>query len=146
MEVIFACFLRGYEPYVTLLPTAKAGGFFRLSSVVDGRSNAAWLRLGAHRSGGGKARHESLHSDLSWLGGARARSGFHAWRKGMNGPHLAVGSLESQTKDHPRLFRDFFLGNVPTRLEAFPALFFCKRQHAPQSRGLATRAFAPQIS
>jgi hypothetical protein len=55
-----------------------------------------------------------------FLGRCHARSGFHAWRKGKNGPQLAVGSLESK---NTRLFRDLFLGNVPTRLEAFPALF-----------------------
>jgi CO/xanthine dehydrogenase Mo-binding subunit len=53
------------EKYVTLRRDCKSRGFFRLSSVVARRSNAAWLRLGAQRSGGGKARHEPLHSDLS---------------------------------------------------------------------------------
>jgi hypothetical protein len=50
---------------VTLLPTAKAVGFFRLSSVVAGWRTGAWLRLAIERSGGGKARHERLYSDFS---------------------------------------------------------------------------------
>jgi hypothetical protein len=72
---------------------------------------------------------------LSSLGEARARCGFHAMHKGKNGPHLVVGLLESGTKDHPRLFRGLFPGNVPTRLEAFPALFV----------GDVTRASKPWI-
>ena len=43
-------------------PRLKSRGFFCLSSVRDRRSNVAWPRLIAHRSGGGKARHKNIHS------------------------------------------------------------------------------------
>jgi hypothetical protein len=107
-------------PIVTLRRDWKSRGFFRLSSVVDGLRNVAWPRLGAHRSGGGKARNQCLHSGFLFPGRCHARSGFHALRKGMNGPQLAVGVLGSR---NTRLFRGLILGNIPTRLEAFPALF-----------------------
>lgn len=64
---------------------------------------------------------------LSSLGGARPVAAFMPCTKGRMahclppGQHcLVVGSLES---NNTRLFRGLFLGNVPTRLEAFPALF-----------------------
>jgi hypothetical protein len=47
-------------------------------------------------------------------------------RKGKNGPQLAVGFLGKSTKDHPRLFRGSLLGNVPTRVEAFPWRYLCE--------------------
>jgi hypothetical protein len=50
---------------VALSPRLKGVGFFCLSSVVDRRRNGDWLRLIASGSGGGKACHEHLHSDLS---------------------------------------------------------------------------------
>jgi hypothetical protein len=53
-------------------------------------------------------------------GRCQARSDFHASCKGMNGPQLAVGILGS---GNTRLLRGLLLGNVPTRSEAFPALF-----------------------
>jgi hypothetical protein len=46
---------------------------------------------------------------------------------GANGPQLAVGILESGTKDHPRLFGGLLSGNMPTEVEAFPTLFFSRR-------------------
>ena len=106
---------------MTLRRDWKSRGFFRLSSVVDRRRNEAWLRLGAHRSGGGKARNQSLHSGALIAGRCRARSGFHAWHKGKNGPQLVVGILGSR---NTRLFRDLIPGNMPTGVEAFPALFW----------------------
>jgi hypothetical protein len=118
---------------VTLRRAWKARGFFRLSSVVDERRNEAWLRLGAHRSGGGKARNQSLHSGVLIAGRCHARSGFHASHKGMNGPQLVVGVLESRTKDHPRLFRGSVLGNMPTRLEAFPERYSWKDVTLPKA-------------
>jgi hypothetical protein len=54
------------------------------------------------------------------LGEARARCDFHASHKGKNGPQLAVGILESR---NTRLFGGLLPGNVPTGVEAFPALF-----------------------
>ena len=80
----------------------------------------AWPRLGAHRSGGGKARNQCLHSGFLFPGRCHARSGFHALRKGKNGPQLALGSLESRTT---RLIGGSIPGNIPTGLEAFPTLF-----------------------
>ena len=70
-------------------------GFFRLSSVGGLLSNVAWPRLIANRSGGGKARNHGLHADARVPGRCQARPGFHAPRKGMNGPQLALGILGS---------------------------------------------------
>jgi hypothetical protein len=109
----------GEELLVTLRRDWKSCGFFRLSSIRGRRRNADWLRLSAYRSGGRKARNERIHS-CSLIPG-RCRSCFRALHKGKNGPQLVVGILESR---NTRLFRGSRLGNVPTRLEAFPALFF----------------------
>ena len=106
---------------MTLRQGLKPHGFFRLSSVRGLLRNVAWPRLGTDRSGGGKARNQSPHSGMLITGRCQARSGFHAACKGMNGPQLAVGTLGS---GNTRLFRGLLLGNVPTRSEAFPALFF----------------------
>jgi hypothetical protein len=57
-------------------------------------------------------------------GRCHARNFLHAWCKGKHGPQLAVGVMG---ESHTRLFRDLVRGNVPARLEAFPALFFCSR-------------------
>ena len=52
---------------VTLRQGLKPHGFFCLSSVRAGLSDGAWLRLGAHRSGGGKAEGASpSRRILSW--------------------------------------------------------------------------------
>src|SRR5712691_6596113 len=52
---------------VTLRQGLKPHGFFCLSSVRDGLSDGAWLRLGAHRSGGGKVEGASpSRRILSW--------------------------------------------------------------------------------
>jgi hypothetical protein len=105
---------------VTLRRAWKACGFFCLSSVGEMRRNGAWLRLVAPRSGGGKARNQSLHSGVLIAGRCQARCDFHASHKGKNGPQLAVGILESR---NTRLFGGLLPGNVPTGVEAFPALF-----------------------
>jgi hypothetical protein len=55
---------------VTLRRDWKARGFFRLSSVCGMLRNAAWLRLGIYRSGGGKARNSTSIHALLFLGGA----------------------------------------------------------------------------
>jgi hypothetical protein len=104
---------------VTLRRDWKSRGFFRLSSVRDGLRNEAWLRLGAHRSGGGKARNQRLHSGFLFPGRCHARCGFHALHKGKNGPQLVVGILGSR---NTRLFRGLIPGNIPAGVEAFPAL------------------------
>jgi putative restriction endonuclease len=80
----------------TLRGDEKSRGFC-LSSVVVERRNEAWLQLIAQRSGGGKARNQSLHSGILIAGRCQAHSGFHALCKGKNGPHLAVGSWEAGT-------------------------------------------------
>jgi hypothetical protein len=54
----------GYQLVVTLRQGLKPHGFFGLSSVVGTLRSVPWGRLGERRSGGGKARHEYLHSDL----------------------------------------------------------------------------------
>ena len=73
-------------PHVTLRQRMNPHGFFCLSSVRDGLSSGAWLRLGAHRSGGGKARKQCLHSGVVFPGRCQARWCSHAFPKGMNGP------------------------------------------------------------
>jgi hypothetical protein len=89
----------------------------------------AWPRLGAYRSGGGKARKHDLHSDPVFPGRCQARCGFHASHKGKNGPQLVVGTMESS---NTHSFRCLALGNLPTRVEAFPALF-CRDVTLPQA-------------
>jgi len=54
-----------YSTYVTLRQRMNPRGFFRLSSVRDVLRNGAWLRLIAHRSGGGKA--ERTHPSMRVL-------------------------------------------------------------------------------
>jgi hypothetical protein len=78
-------------------------------------------------------------------GRCHARSSFHASYKGKNGPQLVVGILESRTKDHPHVFRRLALGNIPTRVEAFPALFL-KDTHFLKPSGLDTGTFEYQNS
>jgi len=55
------------------------------------------------------------------LGGARPVAASVPRARGMNGPQLAVGILGS---GNTHVFRRLALGNVPTRVEAFPALLF----------------------
>jgi hypothetical protein len=103
---------------VTLLPMPKGRGFFRLSSVRGMRRNGAWLRLVAHRSGGGKARKQYLHSDSLFPGRCHARCTFHALHKGKNGPQLVVGILE---RNNTHVFRRLTVGNfVPSQGGGFP--------------------------
>jgi len=103
---------------VTLRQGLKPHGFFRLSSVREWLRNGAWLRLVASRSGGGKARNQSLHSGSLVPGRCQARWCSHALPKGKKWPTTSIfgvlGSLST------RIFRCSILGNVPTRVEAFP--------------------------
>ncbi len=101
------------------LPGRKSRSFC-LSRVVGTLRNAAWPRPGACRSGQGKARNQHIHSCKLFPGRCHARSCFHALRKGMNGPQLAVGVLGTR---NTRVFRCYSPGNVPTGAEAFPELF-----------------------
>jgi hypothetical protein len=65
---------------------------------------------------------------------------------GANGPHLVVGSRrKAARKTIPASFEAHSWGTYPTRVEAFPTLFL-EMLHAPQSRGLVTRAFEHQKS
>ena len=108
---------------MTLRQGLKPHGFFRLSSIRDRLGTCLVEATHRYRSGGGKARNEHIHACFLAPGRCHARYSFHALRKGMNGPQLAVGALG---KSNTHLFRGLFLGNVPARLEAFPALFFCR--------------------
>jgi hypothetical protein len=89
-------------PTVTLRLDWKSSSFC-LSSVRDRLSNVAWPRLGAHRSGGGKARNQRLHSDALFPGRCQARCFSHAFREGMNGPQRPFLALGEQ--QHPPLSR-----------------------------------------
>jgi hypothetical protein len=108
---------------VTLRQGLKPHGFFRLSAVCDRLGTCLVEATHRYRSGGGKARNEHIHSCFLAPGRCHACSSSRALRKGMNGPQLAVGILG---KSNTRLIRGLFLGNIPTRLEAFPTLFFCR--------------------
>jgi hypothetical protein len=105
---------------VTLRQGIKPHGFFGLSSVRDLLRNAAWPRLGAYRSGGGKARKQYLHSDGLFPGRCHARGWFRAPCKGKNGPQLAVGVLETR---HTRIFRCLPWGMYPPGWRLFLMLF-----------------------
>ncbi len=63
---------------VTLRQGLKPHGFFCHSFVRDTLRSGAWLRLGAHRNGGGIARKQRLHSGVLSPGRCHARSCFHA--------------------------------------------------------------------
>ena len=58
---------------------------------------------------------------MTWRCHARCFS--HASYKGMNGPQLVVGILG---KSNTHVFRRLPCGNVPTRVEAFPALLLSR--------------------
>ena len=69
-------------------------------------------------------RSASIHA-VSFLGGARPVPAFMPHARGKNGPHLALGILESR---NTRLAsRAYSPSNVPTRMEAFPTLSFVRR-------------------
>jgi len=123
---------------VTLRRDWKSCGFFRHSTVRGMLSNVAWPRLAAYRSGGGKAWKQQPHSDSLFPGRCHARWTSHAWRKGKNGPQLALGVLE---KTITRLFRGSLPGNLPAGSEAFPVAILALTALLPNSRGVVTRAF-----
>lgn len=82
---------------VTLRQGLKPHGFFRLSSVRDVLRTAAWPRLGAHRSGGGKARDERIHAYISFLGGAMPVPASMPSAKGSMAHSLRSASWEAGT-------------------------------------------------
>jgi hypothetical protein len=97
-------------------------GFFCLSSVRDGLRNVAWPRLGVRRSGGGKARKQSLHSGALFPGRCQARCSSHAFRKGMNGPQLPFSASWGRTTPAP--FDATPVGTLPHGRRLFLALWF----------------------
>ena len=96
---------------VTLRQGRNPHDFFCLSSVGDGLSSGAWLRLGARRSGGGKARKQCLHSGVVFPGRCQARWCSHAFPKGMHGPQLRF--LASWGAPTPASFDAAPLGTYP---------------------------------
>ena len=102
---------------MTLRQGLKPHGFFCLSAVRDGLSDGAWLRLGAHRSGGGKAEGASpSRRILCW-----------AVPSPLCFPCLSERDEWSTTpvsgvlgKSNTRIFRCCSPGNVPAGAEAFP--------------------------
>jgi hypothetical protein len=98
----------------------------------------AWPRLVAYRSGGGKARNQRIHPCTLLPGRCHARSCFHAPRKGMNGPQLAVGVLGTR---NTRLFRGDSPGNVPQGRRLF-LRSFCVLLHFLKPYIQRCRAFA----
>jgi hypothetical protein len=82
---------------VTLRRDWKSQGFFRLSSVGERRRNAAWLRLGVSRSGGGKARNQRIHSCPYLLGGAMPVLAFMPGAKGRMAHTLRLASWKART-------------------------------------------------
>jgi hypothetical protein len=122
---------------VTLRQGLKPHGFFCLSSVRDGLSDGACLRLGAHRSGGGKAEGASpSRRILSWA--MPSPLFFPCLSERDEWPTTPVSGVLG--KSNTRIFRCCSPGNVPAGAEAFPDALV---RAAPRafSRGLATRAF-----
>ena len=105
---------------VTLRQRINPRGFFRLSSVVDERRNAAWLRLGAHRSGRGKARRQRLHSGVCFLGGAKPVAASMPCAKGRMAHNLRLASWEAGT---PASFEAYSVGTYPHGWRLFLMLF-----------------------
>jgi hypothetical protein len=96
-------------------PRLKARGFFCLSSVRDTMRSGAWLRLGAHRSGGGKAeRAPPFRRVLSWAV-----------------PCLLVFPCLSQRDEWPTTSVSGVLGRTNTRV-----FRRCSPGNAPQGRRL----------
>ncbi len=114
---------------VTLRQGLKPHGFFCLSSVRDRLSNAAWLRLGASRSGGGKARNQRIHSCLCFLGGARPVSLLMPHAKGRMAHNLRLASWRRPT---PASFNAAPLGTYP-RGGGFSLLLFFTNVTLPKA-------------
>jgi hypothetical protein len=104
---------------VTLRQGTLPHGFFRLSSVVDVLRCEAWLRLIAHRSGGGKACNEHIHAFFSLLGGARPVAAFMPSTKGSMAHNLRLASWKAAT---PASFEAYSLGTDPQGRRLFLVL------------------------
>jgi hypothetical protein len=101
--------LTGFQLSVTLRQGLKSHGFFCLSSVREQRSNAAWLRFGAARSGG-KARGQRIHACIRLLGGARPVTDSMSYAKGSKAHNVRLASWEPAT---PASFDAAPLGTCP---------------------------------
>ena len=129
---------REMEGVVTLRQGLKPCGFFRLSSVRDRLRTTAWPRLGAYRSGGGKAQRRCIHPCIRLLGGARPVPCSMPHAKGCMAHSLRLASWEQAT---PASFDATPLGTYPRGGGFSWSLFFRAIARALR-RGLATRAFA----
>ena len=105
---------------MTLRQGINPHGFFCLSSVVGALRNAAWLRLGEPRSGGGKARKERIHACISFLGGARPVAAFMPHTKGNMTHSLWLASWKAVT---PTSFEAHSWGIDPPGWRLFLMLF-----------------------
>jgi hypothetical protein len=106
--------------FVALRQGLKPSGFFRHSSVRDVLRSGAWLRLGAHRNGGGIA--ETAHPFMLTVSCAvPCALVFPCLAERDEWPTTsAFGVLGTA---NTRVFRRCSPGNVPTGAEAFPELF-----------------------
>jgi len=105
-----------YQHTVTLRQGLKPHGFFCLSSVRDRLSNGAWLRLGAHRNGGGKAESAPPYRRmLSWAVPSPLVLSCLSERKAWSTTPV-FGVLE---RINTHIFRCCSPGNVPQRRRLF---------------------------
>jgi hypothetical protein len=124
--------------YVTLRLDWKSSGFFRLSSVREKLRIAAWLRLGASRSGGGKAEGAPpFRQLLSWA--VPCPLLFPCLSERDEWPTTPVFGVLGTS--NTRIFRYSLLGNVPTRAEAFPWRYSCTLLHFLKPYNRWCRAF-----
>jgi hypothetical protein len=127
---------------VTLRQGLKPHGFFCLSSVRDALRNAAWPRLIAHRSGGGKARRQRIHSDICSLGGAMPVGPLMPCAKGRMAHNLRLASWRRPT---PASF-DACPGEYTHQGGGFSLCYFSTLLHFLKPYILMSRAFAQQIA
>ena len=121
-------------------PRLKSRGFFCLSSVRDTMRNGAWLRLGAHRSGGGKAeRAPPFRRVLSWA--VPCLFVFPCLSQRDEWPTPSVSGVLERT--NTRVFRRCSPGNVPQGRRLFLALV-CLGCHTSSSRTSSGVVPAPQ--
>ncbi len=114
---------------MTLRQGLKPHGFFCHSSVREKRRNAAWLRLGASRSGGGIAEGASpSRRILSWAVPGPVALPCLSERE--RWPTTSVSGVLGTA--HTRAFRRCSPGNVPQRRRLFPMLLFAL-PHAPSA-------------
>jgi hypothetical protein len=105
---------------VTLRRRMNPRGFFCHSSVGDALRNGAWLRLGAHRNGGGIA--ETTHPSMPAVSWA-VPCPLVVPRLAQRDEWPTASAFGILGTANTRAFRRCSLRNVPTRAEAFPELF-----------------------